>query len=45
MAALIDSRLVWSATFAIVVTARLMCAARSLMTASFALKEVVLSAR
>ena len=44
MAALIDSRFVWSATLAMVVTARLMCAARSLMTESFELIEVVDSA-
>ena len=35
MAALIDRRFVWSATLVIVVTTRLMLAARSLMTESF----------
>ena len=36
IAALIDSRFVWSATLVIVVTTRLMFAARSLITESFA---------
>ena len=44
IAALMESRLVWSATLVIVVTARLMLAARSLMTASFEPNEEVLSA-
>jgi hypothetical protein len=41
---LIESRFVWSATFVIVVTARLMLAARSLITASLAPNDDVLSA-
>ena len=41
---MIESRFVWSATLAIVVTARLMCAARSLMTESLEPIEVVDSA-
>ena len=40
-AALIDNKLVWSATLVIVVTTRLMLAARSLMTDSFDLMESV----
>src|SRR5215475_3806723 len=44
MAALIDSRFVWSATLVIVVTTRLMLAARSLMTESFDPIELVDSA-
>ena len=44
IAALIERRLVWSATFAIVVTARLIVVARSLITASRDPNDSVLSA-